>query len=185
MQRRNGPSSSLNRQNTCSLLSSGMLPIRCSRSLISIGGPASMDLLELLQRPQVLRYRHAGMGAAPVGVAHLADIDVALAVDGQAMRRQELAGFLAGPVLAAQAGDQAALLVDDGEAGTDVGVLAVDRHSRSQLTDDELRVLAPAGAAEERTGPVHVVPLLLVLAVAVDHLHAMVLAVGDVDPAVF
>src|SRR6186713_1454691 len=115
MQRKNGPSSSLSRRNTCSLLSSGMLPIRCRRSLISIGGPPLVDFLELLQRSQVLGHRHAGMGAAPVGVAHLADIDGALAVDGEPVRRQELAGFLAGPMLAAQAGDQAALLVDDGE----------------------------------------------------------------------
>ena len=47
-----------------------------------------------------------------------------------------------------------------------------------------LRILAAAGAAIERARPVHVVPLHLVLAVAVEHLHAMVLAVGDIDPAV-
>ena len=33
-------------------------------------------------------------------------------------------------------------------------------------------------------GPVQIIPLRLVLAVAVEHLHAMVLAVGDVDPTV-
>ena len=38
------------------------------------------------------------MRARPVGVAHLADIDAALAVDCQAVRRQELARFLAGAV---------------------------------------------------------------------------------------
>src|SRR5260370_15418934 len=122
------------------------------------------------------------MSAAPVGVTHLADIDVALRIDGEPVRRQELAGLLAGPVLAAQTGDGLALLIDDGEPRPDVGVLAVDRHARPELTDDELRVLA--AAAIERARPVHVVPLQLVLAVAVEHLHAMILAVGDIDPPV-
>src|SRR5580704_5149350 len=184
MQRRKGPSSSARRRNTCSLLSSGMLPIRWRRSLVSMGGLHSRHLLELLQRTQVLRHRHAGMRAGPVGVAHFADIDVALAVDGEAVRRQEAAGFLAGTMLAAQPRDQTALLVDDGKSRADVGVLAVDRHARPQLADDEFRVLAAAGAAIERTRPVHVVPLQLVLAIAVEYLHAMVFAVGDVDPAI-
>src|SRR5215510_3046693 len=103
------------------------------------------------------------MGAAPVGIAHFADIDVALAVDGEAVRRQEPAGLLAGPMLAAQPRDQAALLVDDGKTRADVGVLAVDRHARSQLADDESGIPAAAGAAVQRTRPVHVVPLHLVL----------------------
>src|ERR1043165_932553 len=97
------------------------------------------------------------MGAAPVGVARLADINVAARIDGEAVRRQELAGLLAGPVLAAKAGDRLALLVDDGEPRADVGVLAVDRHAWPQLADDEARV--PAAAAIERARPVHVVPL--------------------------
>src|SRR5216684_8211605 len=184
MQRRKGPSSSARRRNTCSLLSSGMLPIRCRRSLVSMGGLHSRHLLELLQRAQELRHRHVGMSAGPVGVAHLADIDVALAVDGEPVRRQEAAGLLPRAVLAAQPRDQAALLVDDREARTDVGVLAVDAHAGPQLADDEFRILAAAGAAIERTGPVHVVPLQLVLAVAVEHLHAMIFAIGDIYPAI-
>src|SRR5260370_25839502 len=124
------------------------------------------------------------MGAGPVGVAHLADIDVALAVDGEAVRRQEAAGLLPGTVLAAEPRDHAALLVDDGESRTDIGVLAVDAHAGPQLADDEFRILAAAGAAIERTGPVHVVPLQLVLAVAVEHLHAMIFAIGDIYPAI-
>src|SRR6266849_2603677 len=104
------------------------------------------------------------MGAAPVGVAHLADIDVALRIDGEAVRRQELAGLLAGPVLAAQPRDGLALFVDDAEPRPDIGVLAVDRHARPQLADDEVGVLATATAIE-RARPMHVVPLQLVLAV--------------------
>src|SRR5216683_8096656 len=105
------------------------------------------------------------MGAGPVGVAHLADIDAALAVDGEAMRRQEAAGLLARTMLAAQPRDQPTLLVDDGEPRPQVGVLAVDRHAGSQLADDECRIRCPAGAAIKRTWPMHVVPLQLVLAV--------------------
>ena len=41
-----------------------------------------------------------------------------------------------------------------------------------------------AGLHVEARGAVHVVPLRLVLAVAVEHLDAVVLAVGDIDPAV-
>src|SRR5260370_9324841 len=44
--------------------------------------PPLVHLLELLQGAQELRPRHAGVGAGPVGVAHLAAIDVALAVYG-------------------------------------------------------------------------------------------------------
>src|SRR5215510_9636874 len=124
------------------------------------------------------------MGGKPVRIADLADINVALAVHGEAVRREEAAGLQPRPVLAAEAGDYAALLVDDGEPRAEVGVAAVDRHARTQLTDDEVGIVPAARAAVERTGPVHVVPLQLVPAVAVEYLHAVVLAVGDVDPAV-
>ena len=66
--------------------------------------------------------------------------------------------------------------------GPRFGYLQVHRHAGAELADDEVRLLAAAAA--QRAGPVQVVPLRLVLAVAVEHLHAMVLAVGDVDPAV-
>ena len=44
--------------------------------------------------------------------------------------------------------------------------------------------LLAAAATAQRARPVQIVPLRLVFAVAVEHLHAMVLAVGDIDPAV-
>src|SRR5262249_11587433 len=143
----------------------------------------SRHLLELLQRAQELRPWLAGMGVAPVGVAHIAHIDVAAAVAGKPVRRQETARLLAGTLFAAETGDHRALLVDNAEAWPEVGMLGVHRHARPQLADDEVRILA-AAAAIESARPVHVVPLQLVLAVAVEHLHAMVLAVGDIDPAV-
>src|SRR5689334_10728249 len=99
------------------------------------------------------------MGAAPVGVAHLANIDVPARIDGEPVRRQEFAGFLTGTVLTAKACDGLALLVDDGEPRADVGVLAVDRHAGPELADDEAGILA--AAAVERARPVHVVPLRL------------------------
>ena len=60
--------------------------------------------------------------------------------------------------------------------------IQVHRHAGPELADDEVRLLAAAAA--QRAGPMQVVPLRLVFAVAVEHLHAMVLAVRDVDPAV-
>src|SRR5271169_5656265 len=59
----------------------------------------------------------------------------------------------------------------------------VDRHVRPDLTDEETRRLGAALHIEAgRT--VHVVPLRLILAVAVEHLDAVVLTVGDIDPTV-
>src|SRR5688572_13452279 len=99
------------------------------------------------------------MGGGPVRIAHLADIDVAPAVHGEPVRCEEAAGLQPRPVRAAEAGDHAALLVDDGEPRAEVGVPAVDRHARPQLADDEARIVPATDAAVERTGPVYVVPL--------------------------
>src|SRR5205814_1808442 len=74
-----------------------------------------------------------------------------------------------------------ALAVDEGQARPDVRVGAVDGHAGAELADDEF--LARAPAAPQRAGPVHVDPLRLIAAFAVEHLHAVVLAVGDVHPA--
>ncbi len=98
------------------------------------------------------------------------------------MRREEFAGLQPGAVLAAEAGDAVALGVDDREPRAEIGHLAVDRKTRAEFADDERRLLAAAAA--QRAGPVQIVPLRLVFAVAVEHLHAVVLAVGDIDPAV-
>src|SRR6185295_14076047 len=51
----------------------------------------------------------------------------------------------------------------------------------AQFADHEGR--RRAAAAVKAAGPMQVVPLRFVFAIAVEHLHAMVLAVGDVDPA--
>ena len=88
-----------------------------------------------------------------------------------------------GPFLAAEPGDPVALGIDDREPWAEIGHLAVDRQAGPEFADDERRLLA-ATAAAQRAGPVQIVPLRLVFAVAVEHLHAVVLAVGDIDPAV-
>ena len=67
--------------------------------------------------------------------------------------------------------------------GPKFGDLQVDRHAWAEFADDEIRRLAAAAGAQ-RAGPVQIIPLRLVLAVAVEHLDAVVLAVGDIDPAV-
>ena len=66
--------------------------------------------------------------------------------------------------------------------GPRLGALPVDRHARAEFADDEIRRFA--AAAMQRAGPVQIIPLRLVFAVAVEHLDAVVLAVGDIDPAV-
>jgi hypothetical protein len=67
--------------------------------------------------------------------------------------------------------------------GPRLGTLRLTAMPGPSSPTDEIRLLA-ATAAAQRAGPVQKVPLRLVFAVAVEHLHAVVLAVGDIDPAV-
>src|SRR5204863_8864531 len=148
----------------------------------SISAGASAHLLQLLQGADGARHRLVGEAGLPVGVGDLADVDVAFGIERQAVRGDELAGLEPGALLAAEPGDQLALAVHDGKARAQVGRLEIDGHAGSQLADDESGFLA--AAAVEAARPVQVVPLRLVFAVAVEHLHTVVLAVGNVDPAV-
>ena len=100
-----------------------------------------------------------------------------------AVRGEEFAGLQPRAVLAAEPGDPFAFCIDDRKPRAEIGHLAIDRHAGPEFADDEIRLLA-ATAAAQRAGPVQKVPLRLVFAVAVEHLHAVVLAVGDIDPAV-
>src|SRR6185295_12871177 len=111
-----------------------------------------------------------------------ADIDVTLRIHRDAVRREKFAGLQPRAVLAAEPGDAVTLGVDDREPWAEIGHLAIDRQAGTELADNEIRLLAAAAA--QRAGPVQIVPLRLVFAVAVEHLHAVVLAVGDIDPAV-
>src|SRR5450759_1012722 len=122
-----------------------------------------LDLLQLLQTAGYAdhrghrRIRKTGL---PVGDADLADIDVALGIQRDAVRREEFAALEAGTVLAAELRDALSLGIDDAQARTEIRHLAVDRHARAELADDEIGRLA--AAAMQRAGPVQVIPLRLV-----------------------
>src|SRR5260370_39215495 len=97
------------------------------------------------------------------------------------MRRHELAPLEPGRTLT-ESRQHLALGTVDADARPDVGHLVVDGHAAADLAHVE----AWLGAArqEPTRRSVHVVPLCLVHGTAVEGLDAMVLAVGDVDPAV-
>src|SRR5581483_9569688 len=99
------------------------------------------------------------------------------------MRREEFADLDPRTMFAAEPRDALAFGVDEGEPRAEIGHLEIDGHAGAELADDEGRLLS-APATTQRARPVQIVPLRLVLAVAVEHLHAMILAVGDVDKAV-
>ena len=82
----------------------------------------------------------------------------------------------------ADARQQIAAVIDDADPRPEIGDVAVDRLNRAELADIADRVTDIIHVEAAR--PVQVVPLGLVAAVAVEHLDAVVLAVGDIDPAV-
>ena len=98
------------------------------------------------------------------------------------MRRDELPGRVACALDVAEAREKLALVVDDAHARPEVRRGAVHAHDGAALADVADRALARRHVEAARA--VQVVPLRLVAAVAVEHLHAMALAVGDVHPAV-
>ena len=98
------------------------------------------------------------------------------------MRRNELAGTAATRRIGLNAGDQIALQIEDTEPGSDIRQIDIDRQMRPDFTDEAQRALA--AGHEQSAGTVQIVPLRLELAVAVEHLNAVILAVGDIDPAV-
>src|SRR5262249_28144798 len=118
----------------------------------------------------------------PGGDADFAHINVTARIERKAVRREELAGVEARPLLPAEPRDTLALRVHNRQAGPEIRDLEVDWHARAEFADNEVRLL-PATAVE-RAGPMQVVPLRLEFAVAVEHLHAVVLAIRDIDPAV-
>src|ERR1700730_3845098 len=97
------------------------------------------------------------------------------------MRRQELAKL--GPRRrVAKTTDQLALVVDDANPRSKVGGVAAYGSGRADFADGENRLMAIGHA--EATRAVQVLPLGLELTVAVEYQDAMVLSVGDVDPAI-
>src|SRR5215472_7996371 len=109
------------------------------------------------------RVRPARVDLRPGGPRDLADIDVAMAVDGEPVRRQKPAELGAGRGVA-KAADQLALVVDDRDPGPEIGNVAADRGGWADLADvaDRLVAIGHVHAA----GAVRVLPLGLVFAAA-------------------
>src|SRR6478672_488846 len=96
------------------------------------------------------------------------------------MRRDELARPVACRI--AEARNRLALMRPDTDAWPDAWRLRVHRHARPAFADIGDRI-APARHAEPARA-MHIVPLRVELALAVEHLHAVVLAIRHVHPAV-
>src|SRR5581483_2177323 len=138
--------------------------------------------LELLQTAHHRWHWRVRKARLPVGHADFADIDVTPGIQREAMRRQELSGREPGTVLAPEPRDTRALAVQNGEAGAEIGNPAIDRHARAEFADNEIGMTA--AAAMQRAGTMQIIPLGFISAIAVEHLHAMVLAVGDIDETI-
>src|SRR6516225_4087459 len=126
------------------------------------------------------RTRYVREDLRPAGPRHLADIDIAMRVDRQSVRRKEFAEIGSSRGLSETA-DQLTLIVDDADSWPDIRDVAADRRGRADLADIKDRLVAVWHAEAARA--MQILPLGLVFAVAVEHLHAVVLAVGDIDPA--
>src|SRR6516162_233427 len=145
------------------------------------GLSAISDLHELLQAAQPGRKRLAFVAIAPIRERYLADIDITAGIDRQTVRRDELARLETGRAVA-EPRQEFALGGIDADARPDIGHVVIDPHAAADLADVEARVAPTLHVKAGRA--VHVVPLPLVFAVAVEHLDAVVLAVGDIDPAI-
>src|SRR4051812_27998079 len=82
----------------------------------------------------------------------------------------------------AKARQQLALVIDDADPRAEIGAVQVYCHRGTQLADVTNGLTGMRH--EEPARPVQIVPLGLVFAVTVEHLHSVVLAVRDIDPSV-
>src|SRR5277367_2105951 len=117
----------------------------------------------------------------PRGVGYLPDIQVAVPVHRQRMRRDECAMFHACP-RRAEAAKQLALMVKGGDARSDVRIAPVDIEERPKRTHEEDRL--PRAVHQQSAGAEQIVPLRNKPAVAIEYLDTIILAVGDVDESV-
>jgi hypothetical protein len=140
------------------------------------------DLFQLLQAANNRGHRRVRKAGFPIGNADLADINIASGIERDAVRGEEPSGLETGAVFAAQPRDAFSPGIHDAQARTEIWDLAIDRHAWTKLADNKIRL--PAPAAVQRAWPVKMIPLRLVLAVTVEHLDPVVLAIGDVDPAI-
>src|SRR5215469_6676716 len=143
--------------------------------------PSSMELFKFPQAPQIFGPRLVRERRRPQGPGDFPDIKVASRVNAHSVRTDECRGSQPSMCIA-KAAQQSALMVDDADARPEIGAVAVDRHRRPEFADVADRV--PEIIHVEAARPVQVVPLRLVFSVAVEHLDAVVLAIGDINPAV-
>src|SRR5207248_7209790 len=139
----------------------------------------SVDFLEFAEAAQILWPRFAREGPRPQCPCDLADIEITAGIDAHPVRADE-PGRRQARMRVAEPAQQFALVVDDADPGPQVRALQIDRHRRPQLADIADRM--PGIIHVKAARAVQIVPLSLVFAVAVEHLHAVVLAVGDIDP---
>src|SRR3954454_12583908 len=97
------------------------------------------------------------------------------------MRREKFAELSSGRRLTKSAG-QFPLVIDDADARAEIGDVPADRGRRADLADVKDRLVPSWHAQPART--MQVLPLCLDLAAAVEHLDSVILAVGDIDPAI-
>src|SRR5207248_9096504 len=107
---------------------------------------------------------------------------VADLINGEPSRPDELARVETGMGMT-EPRQEFALIGIDADPRTAIRQIDIDRHVRSDLADEEARRLG-AGLHVEAGRAVHVVPLRLVFAIAVEYLDAVVLAVRDINPAI-
>src|SRR4029077_1787320 len=103
----------------------------------------------------------------PRSPRNLADIDIAVRVDGKSVGGQELTEL--GPRWClAKAADQLTLMINDADPRSEVGDVTANRGGGADLADVEDR-LVPIRHAEA-AGAMQVLPLRFELTVAVEHL---------------
>src|SRR5713226_4474768 len=127
---------------------------------------------KLSRRLQVLAHDRPG---------HLGHVKISARVDRDPARRDELAGRFAATDIS-QPREQLSFTRENAQPWTQIRDILVDRHTRSQLAEVAERI--PPAIHVERAGAMHVVPLRLELAVRIEDLHAVILAVCNVDVAV-
>src|SRR5215813_1817168 len=76
--------------------------------------------LQLLQRADGAWHRPIREARFPIGVGHLADIDVASPIQRQAVRGNEPAGLQSGTIRSTKAGNQRALRINNRKARAQV-----------------------------------------------------------------
>src|SRR3954453_21293229 len=125
--------------------------------------------------------RRVRIDLRPRSPRDLADIDIAVRIDGESMRGQELAELSSRWYLA-KAADQLSLMINDADPRSEVGNVAANRGSGADLADIEDRLLSIRH--QRGAGGTRVLPLRFELTVPVEHLDTVVFAVGEINPAV-